>query len=251
MKGMAKSKVSNSDVRAYLQQRKKSLQAELKQIEEALGTIDGDEKSGKKGKKKDQKKLKKAVKAIRKKVTKVIQDVKEQAESLVDNLSSKESNTVPVAKPSETDAKAASDIAEAKVDVARKPEAPRRRRVKEAASEPVSAPAVDEAVLPEERGPKRRRQATKPKAAESAPKQVSEEKATPEKATGNMDERIRHALGQKGNVTKEGLIDLLHASDPDYGLPKLKKVVAFRLNHLVKTGQIKRKENKTGIRYTI
>jgi len=64
-----------------------------------------------------------------------------------------------------------------------------------------------------------------------------------------MDDKIRYALGQKKDSTKAELIDYLNGLDPDYGLTKLRKVVAFRLNHLLKTGQIKGKESEAGFRY--
>ena len=67
--------------------------------------------------------------------------------------------------------------------------------------------------------------------------------------SGTMDEKIRYALNQKRNSTKEELIECLNGLDPDYGLSKLRKVVAFRLTYLVKAGKIKAKESKAGIRY--
>jgi len=81
------------------------------------------------------------------------------------------------------------------------------------------------------------------------PAVVAEEKKPTLSANGTMDEKICYALSQKRNRTKEELIEYLHGLAPDYGLSKLRKVVAFRLTYLLKTGKIKRKEGKAGIRY--
>ncbi|GGC23900.1 hypothetical protein GCM10011386_14850 [Parapedobacter defluvii] len=199
---MAKSKVSNSEILTYLQERKKSLKKELAEVEKVLSSIDVEEKpSDKKGKKKNKKKLEKAVKAIRKKVAEAIDGVKSVSKS------------------------AAIDAAE----VVPVPDTKKIRKPR-VASKPASASAVT-----------------------TVPAVVEEEKKSHAPAfdpTSTMDEKIRYALGQKRNSTKEELIEYLNGLEPDYGLSKLRKVVAFRLNHLLKTGKIKGKESKAGIRYS-
>lgn len=218
---MAKPKVSNSEILTYLQDRKKSLKKELEQVEKVLNSIDVDEKpSSKKGKKKNKKKLDKAVKAIRKKVSEAIKGVK-AATAVPDIVEVPETKKQPV----------------------------RRVRKPRMADKPASASAVTTipAVVTEEKKPVRRRRVT------TEPTTIKERGAKSVSSAfspnGTMDEKIRYALGQKRSSTKEELIEYLNGLEPDYGLSKLRKVVAFRLNHLLKTGKIKGKESKAGIRY--
>lgn len=237
---MAKPKVSNSEILTYLQERKKSLKKELEQLEKVLNSIDDDEKpSGKKGKKKGKKKLEKAVKAIRKKVTEAIKGVKADSEStpIESAAATSKPPRSPKTKASVPDTATVQETEERPVSKVRKP------RI---ADKPASASAVTAvpAVVVEEKRPVRKKAA--------AVRKTEEQKANNESVfnpNATMDEKIRYALGQKGNSTKEELIDHLNGLEPAYGLSKLRKVVAFRLNHLVKTGKIKGKESKSGIRY--
>lgn len=237
---MAKPKVSNSEILTYLQERKKSLKKELEEVEKVLNSIDDDEKpSGKKGKKKGKKKLEKVVKAIRKKVTEAIKGVKADSEStpIESTAATSKPTRSPKTKASVPDTATRPETKEVSASKVRKP------RI---VDKPASASAVTAvpAVVAEERKPLRKKAATVKKAEE--PKANNEPVFNP---NATMDEKIRYALGQKGNCTKEELIDYLDSLEPGYGLSKLRKVVAFRLNHLVKAGKIKGKASKAGIRY--
>ena len=228
---MAQSKVSNSEILTYLKERKKSLKKELAQVEEVLNSIGSKEKSsGKKGKNKDKKKLEKAVKAIRKKVTQAIEGVKNQAETLVDSFSSSDKGT-----------KAKSDAAIKSTSVKKK--APSKKAV-EPTPDTASATEIKQEPAARTRKPRVAEKPASAAAVTTVPAVVAEEKKL-----STMDEKIRYALSQKRNSTKEELIEYLNGLDPDYGLSKLRKVVAFRLNHLLKTGKINGKESKSGIRY--
>lgn len=262
---MAKPKVSNIEIRTYLQERKKSLKKELEQVEKVLNSIDADEKpSDKKGKQKNKKKLEKAVKAIRKRITEAIEGAKNQAESLVDSLSSSNTGEADVAIEStstkkKTPSKRVVEPAPETASVTEiKQEPAKRTRKPRVVDKPASASAVTTvpAVVTEEKKPVRRKAVAKKAVGEHAadePKITKERGAKSIPSTfepgGTMDEKIRYALGQKRNSTKDELIEYLNGLEPDYGLSKLRKVVAFRLNHLLKTGKIKGKESKAGIRY--
>jgi len=228
---MAKSKVSNSEILTYLRERKKSLKKELEQVEKVLNSIDIDEKpSGKKGKSKNKKKLEKAVKAIRKKVAEAIEGVKGVSEPAPVESAASQPAPPKVVKSKRTRSRKTVPTASGTADVLETEKQPvssvRKPRV---ADKPASASAVT-----------------------TVPAVVDEEKKpipSTFEPSGTMDEKIRYALGQKRNSTKEELIEYLNGLEPDYGLSKLRKVVAFRLNHLLKTGKIKGKESKAGIRY--
>jgi|GEM_PF-987214 len=246
-----KSKASNSEILTYLQERKKSLKKELEQVEKVLNSIDVDEKpskpSNRKGKKKSKKKLEKAVKAIRKKVSEAIEGVKSVAKSTAAESGSAQVAPEAVKRRRSRSRKAATAVPETvgAPEAKKEPISIRRARKPRVADNPANASAVTTvpAVVAEEKKPVRRKAAAK-KTVE--PKAADEPALAP---NGTMDEKIRYALGQKRSTTKEELIEYLNALEPDYGLSKLRKVVAFRLNHLVKTGKIKAKESKAGIRY--
>jgi len=287
---MAKSKIADSDVLAYLQERKQSLKEELQKIETVISSLNPGEKSvDKKGKKKGKKKkLEKAVKAIRKQVAKAIDGVKSTAEFLVDRVASPDTKPteIPVTpakksprKAAATDSAAASAAPTKKTRTRRAaiPTAPtveaattvKRTQTKKAATKTASEAANAVLPAPTTRKPPMAKpvsekagtasvkaQAVKTGATAKAPPQKAIAKKAPKsdvlasfdvKAT--MDDKIRYALGQKKDSTKAELIDYLNGLDPDYGLTKLQKVVAFRLNHLLKTGQIKGKESEAGFRY--
>lgn len=281
---MAKSKIADSDVLTYLQERKQYLKEELSKIETALSSFVGigDKPADKKGKKKDKKKkLEKAVKAIRKKVSKAIEGVKNQAEALVENFSA--ANAGPAESSPKKDATKTVAPKPAKQTVAAKAETPdtkpatkavRKRTSKaEAAAESVkaisstpkaekaaaraaTAPAeTAEAKAPVKKTRASKTEGSKPETAKAveasapAPKKAAAKTPASFDPKATMDEKIRYALGQKKDSTKEELIDYLNGLEPDYGLTKLRKVVAFRLNHLLKTGQIKSKNGAAGLRY--
>ena len=278
---MAKSKVKDSDVVAYLQERKQALRDELEKMETMLSVVGASSKETlKKGKKKGKKKLDKAIKAIRKKVAQAIEGAKvklSSAPAVKPETLAKKANEPKVRK-----AKALSTKATEKIEAPRGKGSTTQSVKKLSTTTPVSnAPIATEA--PAKRT--RTRQAAKPavsssESIETAPastKQVPVKKAVTAKAAkerapatskaaadkkaagktipasfdpkANMDDKIRFALAHKKNSTKAEVIDYLNSLEPEYGLTKLKKVVAFRLNHLLKTGQVKGQESKLGIRY--
>ncbi|GGG82126.1 hypothetical protein GCM10007415_13650 [Parapedobacter pyrenivorans] len=243
---MAKSKVKDSEVLAYLQERKQALRDELEKIETMLSVVGANSKSAiKKGKKRGKKKLEKAVKSIRKKVTQAIEGAKTQTEKLVGRIVSSDAEETGVKKRrAVSDAPLAADA----------PKRTRSRQVAKPASSASAAVETDQVTTKQE--PVKKAVATK---ASKVPTPASPKPAT-KKATGKtipvsfdpkakMDDKIRFALAQKKGSTKAEVIDYLNNLDPEYGLTKLKKVVAFRLNHLLKTGQVKGSEHKDGFRY--
>jgi hypothetical protein len=222
---MAKSKITDSHVLAYLQERREVLQEELSKVEAALLSLGADPESptDKKGKKKiKKKKLEKAVKATRKKIS----------ETLMEHAAAPDAGPAEVSKPTKgkKDVKAA---AEAAIEALGGPSAPVPTASKGAAG-----------------GTGQRRIARRTKARQipdaTSPAKRSAPKYDP---SATMDEKIKYALSKKRNSTKEQLIEYLNTLEPAYGLSKLRKVVAFRLNHLLKTGQIKGQESDAGFRY--
>ncbi|SEK29225.1 hypothetical protein [Parapedobacter koreensis] len=217
---MAKSKIADSDVIAYLQERKQSLQEELSKIDAALTFFGTDEKAiEKKGKKKDKKK--KLKKAIRKKVAKAM---------------------LP---KSEATPEAIAVIAATAEKLEKRPA--RRGRPSAVTTPPiVIVPELPKIPAKKVRSPR----TTKSKVAVASASTASTVPASFDPAA-TMDEKIRYALGQRNNSTKAELIDYLDDLEPSYGLTKLKRVAAFRLNHLLKTGQISGQDSGDGFRYTI
>jgi len=307
---MAKSKIADNDVLAYLQSRRQSLQEELDKVEAAIASLGMEIKPSGKKEKKKKKKLEKTVKAIRKKVAKAIDGVKSQAEALMETAASTDAGPAERTKPTRRRTPAvkaaapSSEAAQAQAAPAEKPAAPTpsaakakrtstskkatadaqgtsaasqgkpkrgRAAAKTATDEPVSGtiPPVLEnegptgRAKPKETTRSKRATAVKPSVAaadtqheQAAPKAArrTNAKRIPKAAALNpsatMDDKIKHALEIKQNSTRDELVDYLHGLDPDYGMTKLRRVIAFRLNHLLKTGQIKGQESETGFRYT-
>lgn len=261
---MAKSKITESEVLAYLQQRKYFLQEELSQIEAALTFFGEDVKSnGKKDKKKGKKK--KLEKAIRKRVAKAADEVDE-----VKTAAPKRGAKLPKsAATPETVATVAATLED-------ESEGRRARRGRATAAKPASdsrkitasLDSVSTAVAPvakRKAAGKSNKSVSEPPivvvpslpkdaAKDTRPSRRTKKASAAEPAfdtTATIDEKIRFALAQKNGRTKAELIDYLNGLEPSYGLTKLKRVVAFRLNHLVKTGQISAQESDGGRSYAI
>ncbi|WP_353125541.1 hypothetical protein [Parapedobacter pyrenivorans] len=245
---MAKSKVKDSEVLAYLQERKQTLREELEKIETMLSVVGANSKSAiKKGKKRGKKKLEKAVKSIRKKVTQAIEGAKTQAEKLVDRIVSSDAE--------ESGAKKRKAVSDAPL-AADAPKRTRSPQVAKPASSASAAAETDQVTTKQE--PVKKAVAAKvakvpapasPKPA--AKKAIGKTTSASFDPKAKMDDKIRFALTQKKGSSKTDVIDYLNNLEPEYGLTKLKKVVAFRLNHLLKTGQVKGQERKDGFRYTV
>ncbi|MGK6350180.1 hypothetical protein [Parapedobacter sp. DT-150] len=221
---MAKSKIGDRDVLTYLHERRQSLYEELSKIEAALISLGVDITADKKYKKQNKKKKKheKAVKVLLKQAAKKASPADPAPVEL----------TKPIAKPK------------------RLPKPPKAAATPEAIAT-VAAAAVKE---PKEQPARRKRRTT------ATPEAIATVAATAVKRprrkasfdpSATMDQKIRYALEKKPDSTKEELIDHLNGLDPDYGLSKLKKVVAFRLNHLLKTGTVTGRERDGGFRYTL
>ena len=279
---MAKSKVKDSEVVAYLQERKQALRDELEKMETMLSVVGASSKSAlKKGKKKSKKKIEKAVKAIRKKVAQAIEGAKAKLTSApavgsetpakkASEPKTRKAKAVPTkaaeknepprgkgnATPSVKKVSATTSVPDAPIAAVEAPaKRTRTRRVAKPAVPADVSTETDQATT--KQAPVKK--AVTPKVAKE-PASVASKTAVAKKATGkpvptsfdpkaNMDEKIRFALAQKKSSTKTEVIDYLNGLEPEYGLTKLKKVVAFRLNHLLKTGQVKGQESKVGIRY--